>query len=177
MSRPFSNWSASSRLRDFSRGVGAFLLGLLLWRVCTGPDPLSWILGLPAAGLFAGFVLQRGEEGPHFLRIRFRALPGFFVYFLLQSFRAGIHVARHALHPLNDIHPGFTTYRSRLPEGAPRAVFANLISILPGTLSWSLEDGVHKVHLLSGHPLVFEELAQLEGRVGRLYGLKLEELF
>jgi hypothetical protein len=34
------------------------------------------------------------------------------------------------------------------------------------------------VHLLSGHPLILEELAELESRVGRLFGIDLpKELF
>ncbi len=156
------------------RWIGSFLLGALLWTTCTGPDPESWILGLPAALAFAlGIQGGRSKNAP---RIRFRALPGFLVFFLAMSLRTGVDVARRALFEGHGVHPGFTKYRARLPEGSPRAVFANLISLLPGTLSWSLADGVHKVHVLSGHPLIYEELADLERRVGRLYGIHLEEL-
>ncbi|MEX2607500.1 MAG: Na+/H+ antiporter subunit E [Kiritimatiellia bacterium] len=157
------------------RAAGTFVFALLLWKICTGYDPASWVLGIPAAGLFTWFSLSMTESGH---RIHFRTLPAFFVYFLLQSFRAGLDVARRALHPERDINPGFCTYPARLPPGSPRAVFANMISLLPGTLSWSLVDGVHKVHLLSGHPLILEDLAELESRVGKLFGIDLpKELF
>lgn len=157
------------------RAAGTFLFALLLWKICTGHDPESWIVGIPAAGLFTWFSLSLAESGP---RIHLRALPGFAVFFLIQSFRSGLDVARRALHPESEINPGFCTYPSRLPGGSPQALFANMISLLPGTLSWSLIDGVHKVHLLSGHPLILEELAELESRVGKLFGLDLpKELF
>jgi multicomponent Na+:H+ antiporter subunit E len=157
------------------RTVGTFLFALLLWKICTGYDPASWILGIPAAGLFTWFSVTRAESDYH---IHFRALPAFLLYFLIQSFRTGVDVARRALHPEREINPGFCAYPARLPPGTPQAMFANMISLLPGTLSWSLVDGIHKVHLLSGHPLILEELAQLESRVGKLFGLDIpEELF
>ncbi|MCC5847031.1 MAG: Na+/H+ antiporter subunit E [Verrucomicrobia bacterium] len=157
------------------RVAGTFALALILWQICTGHDPAGWILGLPAACIFTYIVVKNNEEAHH---LHFRALPAFLLYFLTQSFRSGLDVAHRALHPEREINPGFCTYPARLPEGTPQAVFANMISLLPGTLSWSLVDGVHKVHLLSGHPLVLEELAQLESRVGKLFGIELsEELF
>lgn len=154
------------------RTLVTFLLGLGLWKVCTGVDPDSWILGVPAALIFT-WMVQTGQDGDH--RIRFRAIPRFLVYFLAQSVRTGIDVARHALRPDLDVQPGFTRYQSRLPEGAPRTVFANMISLLPGTLSWSLVDDMHKIHMLAGNPLVYEELMELEARVGKLYGIDLED--
>ena len=154
------------------RAVGVFCLGVCLWLVCTGWDPLGLVLGLPSAGLFTWFVLKDAETRHP---LCFRAFPGFVVYFLFQSFRTGLDVAQRALHPEREIHPGFCTYPARLPEGTPQALFANMISLLPGTLSWSLVEGVHKVHLLAGHPLVLEELADLEARVGRLFGIALPE--
>ncbi|MCC5844714.1 MAG: Na+/H+ antiporter subunit E [Verrucomicrobia bacterium] len=159
--------------RKLPRAIFTFAFGLVLWKVCTGYDPESWVLGIPAAGLFTYFVITGAEDGP---RIRFRALPGFLVYFLVQSFRTGIDVARHAILTGHQVNPGFTQYRSRLPEGSPRAVFANMISLLPGTLSWSLIDDIHKIHMLEGNPLAYEELAELEARVGKLYGIDLPEL-
>ena len=119
---------------------------------------------------------MRGWNSDH--PLHFRALPPFFLYFLAQSFRTGLDVARRALHPTHEIHPGYCAYPARLPEGKPRAVFANMISLLPGTLSWSISNGAHQVHLLSGHPLILEDLAKLESRVGKLFGIDLpEELF
>jgi len=140
--------------------------------LCAGFDVESWILGVPAAVLFGVFATAPTPP-PH--PLRWLAVPGFLGYFVVQSFRTGLDVAQRALHPEREIHPGFCRYPARLPEGTPRAVFANMISLLPGSLSWSLEDGIHHVHLLAGHPLVFEELAELESRVGRLFGVDLPE--
>jgi multicomponent Na+:H+ antiporter subunit E len=156
-------------------GVALFAASLILWTLCTGWDPASWIVGIPACVLFTWVsLIHQTTRYP----IRFRALPLFLAYFLVQSFRTGLDVARRALHPTREIHPGFCKYPARLPEGTPQAVFANMISLLPGTLSWSLADGIHHVHLLSGHPLILEELAELESRVGRLFGIDLpKELF
>lgn len=157
------------------RTACTFVFALGLWKICTGVDPASWILGIPAAGLFTWFSLTGAKSD---YRVHFQALPSFLLYFVIQSFRTGVDVAHRALHPEREINPGFCTYPARLPPGSPRALFTNMISLLPGTLSWSLVDGIHKVHLLSGHPLILEELAALESRVGRLFGIDLpEDLF
>jgi len=158
------------KIADIPRLLGTLALGLALWKICTGHDPQSWILGVPAALLFTWQVHANREQGP---RLRFRRLPRFFIYFLAQSVRNGLDVSRRALHPLHEVQPGFTRYPSRLPAGAPRTVFANMISMLPGTLSWSLVDNVHKIHMLSGNPLIYEELMELESLVGSLYGIHL----
>jgi multisubunit Na+/H+ antiporter MnhE subunit len=173
MNTPITDDSAASPNRTpLSRVVLVFAFSLGLWTLCTGIDPESWVVGLPACVLFTATVmLNRNRAHP----LHFRALPGFLLYFVLQSFRTGMDVARRALHPVREIHPGFCNYPARLPRGTPQAVFANMITLLPGTLSWCIEDDVHKVHLLSGHPLILEDLAKLESRVGRLFGLDLPE--
>lgn len=168
--------SATSLHRPaFVYGALAFICGMTLWTLCAGPDPASWVVGLPASGLFT-WTAMRNRSASH--PLRFQALPRFMGYFVIQSFRAGLDVTQRALNPHREIHPGYCAYPARLPEGTPQAVFSNLISLLPGTLCWSLADNVHQVHLLSGHALILEDLARLESRVGRLFGIDLpEELF
>jgi len=174
-SSPSSNSQTSSSRACWPHALGVFASSVLLWAICTGLDPAGWIVGLPACLLFT-WVTLTNQRTRH--PVRFRAMPAFLLYFLIQSFRTGLDVARRALHPTREIHPGFCKYPARLPEGTPQAVFANMISLLPGTLSWSLSDGFHHVHLLSGHPLILEDLAELESRVGRLFGIELpKELF
>ncbi len=164
--------SPSQPLHPWYRVLLVLASALLLWSICTALDPAGWILGVPASLLFTWTVFSN-ERSRH--PLRFRALPGFLLYFIFQSFRTGLDVARRALHPKREIHPGFCDYPSRLPEGVPQAVFANMITLLPGSLSWSLTEGVHKIHLLSGHPMILEELAQLESRVGELFGIEIPE--
>jgi multicomponent Na+:H+ antiporter subunit E len=117
---------------------------------------------------FALLVAWR-RTGPWWLRVW--PLPGFALYFLAQSLATGLHVARLALSPRSAWQPGWLELPSRLPEGPPRALFANLVSLLPGTLCGDLDrHGVHHIHLLQTQRDPEPSLRALERRVGCLYG-------
>jgi len=154
------------RFRPAQR-LPAFVLGLLLWAICAEGNAESWLIGLPAALLFAWVTPPRCASTP---RLRLLAVPRFLVYFLLQSLRGAWDVAWRALSPAGHLQGGFARYVPRLPDGAPRALFANIISLLPGTLSWALEGDALDVHMLQASPDSLRELAELEREVGRLYG-------
>ena len=153
------------------RGLLWFALGLLVWAACTGFEPADRIAALPAALFFAwlGVRLVPAHE-----RIRLHAIPGFAIYFLYQSIRAGIHVAFLALHPLRDVSPHWMELRSDLPAGAPQALFAILVSLLPGTLCGEIENDIHHIHLLTATTAPEKELRELERWVGQLFGVTTE---
>jgi multicomponent Na+:H+ antiporter subunit E len=145
----------------------------VIWICCTGlRDPADRWAGLVAACCFAAvaaFVLPMHE------RFRLRALPGFAFFFMVQSCRAAVHVAGLALRPGLRLAPFHLCLRSRLPPGAPRAVFANLVSLLPGSLSANLVDDTHHLHVLHPHEGLEEELRVMEGQVARLFGVEAED--
>ena len=63
-------------------------------------------------------------------------------------------------------------YSVGLPDGAPRLFMANVVSLLPGTLSVELSGDCLKVHVLDATAPVFDELRRLESRVADLFVLK-----
>jgi multicomponent Na+:H+ antiporter subunit E len=90
-------------------------------------------------------------------------------FFLWESLRGGIDVARRALHPDLPLRPALLRYRTGLAEGAPRIFLVHCVSLLPGTLSAALEGDTLMVQVLDAGAPVEEELAALEARVGRLF--------
>ena len=149
------------------RGLLWFLFGLLIWAACTGLQGHDALAAIPVAFLFAwlGITLIPAHE-----RIRLRAIPAFSLYFIHQSIRAGIHVAYLALHPWQRVSPRWIALDCTLPAGAPQALFAILVSLLPGTLCGEIEHNVHHIHLLTGTLSPEADLRELERRVGRLFG-------
>jgi len=148
----------------------AMLFGLL-WLVIAGTDPAAWLIGVPAV---AAAVLARrrlAANGSH--RPRLSALLSFAPFFLCQSMRGGLDVARRTLAPRLRIAPGFVDWHTRLPGPAEQVFFANCVSLLPGTLAADLEDDQLRVHLLDAGVDPGPELAALEEAVARVYGVAL----
>lgn len=139
---------------------------LLWWALAEGDE--AWWFGLPviAIALSVSLVL-RPKNRWHW---RPAGLARFVGFFLWQSLRGGVDVARRALHPRMPLAPAFVTYPLRLSEPGARVCFANTISLLPGTLSADLEGRFLRVHVLDDRLPVMQMLQALEARVAALFG-------
>ncbi len=135
----------------------------LIWLVIAGPEPGSWIIGLPAV-LFATWVSLLLAPP---LRHRIRLLPtlAFVRYFLVESLRGGVDVARRTLSPRLRIAPGQIEYQSSLPEGAFMLLFGACVSLLPGTLTARVEGRSLTLHALDIGSDPLAQLEELEERI------------
>lgn len=154
--------------------LGTGLLMAALWITLVGPeDATSWIIGLPAviAATFAHWRLSRN--------IGARLHPGGLVrllpLFLVGSLRGGLDVARRVMGPRLLVDPGFFDYRLRLALPAAQVLFANLVSLLPGTLSADLVGDRLRVHALDQGQDGSSELARLEEAVAAAFGIRLPQ--
>jgi multicomponent Na+:H+ antiporter subunit E len=148
------------------------LLGFaLLWWVLTEGYPGAWGLGVPIilASLLATFLLPSVGDWSW----RLAGLARFLPFFLLQSLRGGIDVARRALHPQLPLAPQMFEFRFRLPASPARIFFADTVSLLPGTCSASLQEESLQIHVLDASLPVAIALRQIEERVAELFGLSL----
>jgi multicomponent Na+:H+ antiporter subunit E len=167
---------AVSRRGGAARGVitSVFVRGsllALLWLGLTGGDlryPLLAIVVIAGATAASVALVPRGSHGWRLIgAVRFVPL------FVRQSVLGGIDVARRALAPARPIAPDFVEYRLRLPAGAPQTLFTAVVSLLPGTLSTELGDGMLIVHVLDRRMDTQRTLGDLERRVADLYGASL----
>lgn len=147
------------------------LLMLLVWYALDGADGLAW--GLPFALCAVAVALWLAPPSAHPLRLR--ALPGFALYFVLESLRGAADVAWRAMHPRMPLQPALESCALRVPAGAPRTLLVSCVSLLPGTLSAELdaEANLLRVHVLAG--AAEPGLRVLEARIASLYGLTLAE--
>lgn len=95
-------------------------------------------------------------------------------FFLIRSLLGGADVAWRAFHSGMPIAPDLIEYPLRLPPGLPQVFMANTVSLLPGTLSASLNQGIQKLHVLDGRNGVLAELEAVEQRVARMFGTYLK---
>lgn len=145
------------------------ILFSLVWWLLTDGATASWPVAVPVI-LIATLVSVRLMPALSW------SVPGmllFVPYFLWHSMRGGVDVARRAMHPQLPISPVLFDYRFRLPPGLPRVFMANIVSLLPGTLSVEIDSEILRVHVLDEAGDTRQELALLENRLAAIFGLTL----
>ena len=145
------------------------VLFALLWWILTEGAMDSWLVGAPVvvcAALASGALLPRVSWS-------WSGITRFVPFFLWHSLYGGVDVARRALHPRLPIAPALFDHKWRLPPGLPRVFMANTVSLLPGTLSAELGEEYLHVHVLDKTGAFASDLALVEARVARLFGLHL----
>ncbi|MGL1833578.1 Na+/H+ antiporter subunit E [Rhodocyclaceae bacterium SMB388] len=141
-------------------------LGLAaLWWVLAGGE--AWAAGGVLALLIAGISLL--HTPPSEYRLAIRRIPGFTVFFLTQSLRAGVDVAQRTLDRSLPLEPAMLRVPLRLPAGAPTWWLMLVISLLPGTLSVRLAGRTLELHCLDERLDVLADLRRAETAIGRLF--------
>jgi multicomponent Na+:H+ antiporter subunit E len=118
---------------------------------------------MAAAGLG---TLLREDSRP---RLRWSGLLPFAGLFLRESVRGGWDVAWRVFHPHLPVAPGFVRFSTVLPEGPARHLFANVVSLLPGTVAAGFEGDDVIVHAIDVNSGVESSLRAVEERVASLF--------
>jgi multicomponent Na+:H+ antiporter subunit E len=142
---------------------------LVIWVILIGTEPLDVIVGLSgaAAATWVSLLLVPAGRGP----VPLLAVALLIARLPVQSFLAGVDVARRALDPRLPLHPGFVSVPTRLPPGSTRNAFRALMSLQPGSLPVSTEaEGEILVHCLDMNQPVAAQMAAQETVFLRLLG-------
>jgi multicomponent Na+:H+ antiporter subunit E len=155
------------------RQVVLRVMGLVaVWWVLTSGEQGSWIVGIPTV-LIAAVVSFRLLP----IATWRRSLGGaarFIPYFVYWSASGGVDVTRRALDPRLPLTPGLLHYRLRVPAGTARVFLANVISLLPGTLSADLRGDMLVVHVLDTTLPILRRLERLESIVASLFSIAID---
>ncbi|MDQ8202069.1 Na+/H+ antiporter subunit E [Pelagicoccus sp. SDUM812003] len=138
----FAAWALfSGKMDAFHLGVGALSVGLLFWLQSR----------LPA-------FRKSGERG-------IRPVAAFFYSFWLlwQMLASAWYVACRILGPQSEIKPRVFRFRCPMPSQVNAAIFANSITLTPGTLTVDLEGDEFVVHALT--PITAQDV--LNGEMAR----------
>ena len=167
---PIADQTSRRGLRVWAASSHAVVFAALWWAL-TGGAADSWLVGVPSI-LAATVASQRlwhrrtGWWSP-------LALLRFAVFFLRESVRGGVDVARRALHPDLPLHPGLVRLESRLPPGPPEVFLMNALSLMPGTLGVELRGTALTLHVLDEHSPVVEETRRLETLIAAIFRIPL----
>lgn len=141
------------------------LLGF--WIVLTGGS----IEGLPfGAAAALGGALLGDRLGYSRRRVKLSRLPMLAPGFLYKSLAGGLDVAWRAFHPKLPIRPGWLTYRSAMPEGAPRVVLSGEVTLMPGSLVAGSRRGELLIHALDTAMPIVQTIRAEEERLGSAVG-------
>ena len=140
-----------------------------LWLALTNGDPAGWGYGLVVVPLVWMLSARVFPPGPW--RVKPLYLPQFTGWFLVKSLSAGWDVSRRLLAPQLAVAPGEREVPFTLPEGSPRWLAANLLSLMPGTLSVEVHGENLLLHCLDTGQDPGAEVAETERQVARLFGI------
>lgn len=141
----------------------------LFWAFLTEFRLDGLIFGLPAVIAAAALVFVL-PSAPGW-RLSAKGSLAFALWFAMHSVLGAVDVARRAFSPSLPLRPGFRPYQLSLPAGAPRIVFLNAITLLPGTLSAEIVGNKVVVHMLDTRADLESDLQMLEMRVAALFAL------
>lgn len=141
---------------------------VVLWAGFHWDDPASWMVGIPSALIGGALTLFLPASAP----LRLSPLEGlrFAKFAIFGILRGAIDVSRRSLSP-QTLKPGCMPWRTTLPEGRPRRLFAVAITLLPGTLTAWMEGDMLTVHALDLSDATRAELAALEEHIAKLFKL------
>lgn len=154
-------------MQTLRRGLLYVIVFSLFWWLLTEGVAYSWWFGVPVV-IVAALIATKLENPDH--SIQMAAVPAFLWHFLSRSVVAGLDVAYRTLHPKLPLQPGLIEYKLQLASGRPQTFFAGVISLLPGTLSASLQENTITLHVLDTSEDLAASLLQTEKVVARLFG-------
>ncbi len=153
--------SNRSILDDFKRDLGGsllmFFLMLAFWLIVSNSVHWQHLL----TGVIISFIttllwnlITSGEKGKTKITVRQAFLfVRYFIYLLWEIIKANFVVACIVLNPKLPISPGVITMKIDLKKDLTRVLFANSITLTPGTITVELEDdrlivhGITKEHI------------------------------
>jgi multicomponent Na+:H+ antiporter subunit E len=148
------------------------LFACLWWMLAEGRVD-GWLLGCLAviAATWTSMVLHP----PAAHRLHLGALPGFLVYFLINSVRGGGQVAFMAVRGRGALQPIFLELPVKLPAGAPQILMVTVLGLMPGTvgveLVAELTNARLRLHVLHQDLPVVAEAQALERHIAALFGV------
>jgi multicomponent Na+:H+ antiporter subunit E len=142
----------NTNLESGQRLFVSFTLLFLFWILVSSSLDLQHILVGILAALMVSYsssdllVSKRGKIPS------FRAVPillSYLGHFVVELIIANIEVARIVLDPSLPISPAIIKFKSKLKGDYAKVIFANTITLTPGTLTMDLVDATFYVHTLT----------------------------
>lgn len=157
-------------LRDASFWYAAIVRSVaffVLWWVLTeGAGAAAFAVVVVPLALGASLVLAR----PHPRRVSLLGLLRFIRFFLWESLRGGVDVARRALHPRMPLAPEMVEYPLRARDERERVLLVTVMSLVPGTVGAALDENRIRLHVIDRRLPVERTIRRVEAGIAGIFG-------
>lgn len=156
------------------RNVALFLGLFAFWLALSARlDPLFVGLGLVSALLGTLFAVRlvdgvMGEEPRQ--RIRIWPLITFHIWLLAKIPPAGLAIALVVLDQRRPPRPGVVHFRTNLSHPIARTLFANAITLVPGTMTLNVDGDTFTVHAFTPAAMADIASGETQCRIARAFG-------
>lgn len=145
---------------------------LALWLVLSGHYTALLIsFGVICTGLVVWFARRMRLVDPEgvFLHL-FPGLVGYWIWMVKEIFVSNVRVARIVLSPSLPIRPALVHYRASQETDLGRVLFANSITLTPGTITTEVAGDDFRIHALEWLFVDGVEEGEMDARVLTLEG-------
>ena len=142
-----------------------------VWVLLSGfIEPLLLGLGLVSSLAVAWLKVRadRQDREPVPFALRIHRLAGYLPWLAWEIVKSNVDVSRRILSPSLPIAPSVRWLPASQRTELARVIYADSITLTPGTLSIDLEDGSVEVHALNESYLDVLERGEMDARVCRL---------
>lgn len=158
---------------DLIRAASLFVVLLILWLLLSGIyQPLIVILGVVSCA-FVAWIAHRMDvvdrEG-HPIHLSWKA-PIYWPWLIWEIVKSNIAVARIIIDPKLPISPRVFKVKASQVDELGHVIYANWITLTPGTVSIDLMDGWIEVHALAEPFATGLESGEMDRRVTKMEGL------
>lgn len=149
-----------------------YLLYFLLWVIFNGSfTPEIAVFGIVIAGILFAFTCKFMDYSIAREKGNIRKVFQFLIYVCLlvkEIILANKAVIHLIVTQKEEVAPKLVTFRSTLKTPAARAFLANAITLTPGTITVTLEDGEYTVHCLDESLAEGIEDTEFQKRLARM---------
>lgn len=143
-----------------------------VWLALSGHYTLYFLLvGAVCVALVVAIAMRMDvvdREG-HPMHLTWR-VPGYWAWLMWEIMTSAVDVSRRVLAPRLRIDPVLERLPTSQKTDIGRAIYANSITLTPGTVSTDLRDGMVQVHALTSGAMERLRQGEMDARVTKLEG-------
>jgi multicomponent Na+:H+ antiporter subunit E len=158
--------------KDLARAVSLSVSLFVLWLLLSGHyEPLILVLGAVSC-VFIAWIAYRMDvvdrEG-HPIHLTWRSLV-YWPWLLWEIVKANLEVARLILAPRMAISPTVIKVKASQPDELGQVIYANSITLTPGTVSIDVRDATIEVHAITREMAEGLQTGEMDRRVTQMEG-------
>ena len=138
-----------------------------LWLLLSGHyEPLILALGVASSILVTYLAWRMDKEDRYdFSLILTPRLVGYWIWLIKEILKSNLRVSRVILTPRLPISPIMVPFRACMKSDLARMIYANSITLTPGTITTGTEGEILRIHALTWHDVDGREEDEMGQRI------------